>query len=414
MTAPIDQPWGESRRTDDYSSYQYLQAGVDYQVFDMAAQMHRVEDTIIPLSDDEVARVDRLATECLVLSMHDHPNQFPDDITESPDYVRDAHVTTAYEGLAHSVLDCVFDNLMDGICAIESAKGWKWTDVLHDLGMRLSDIAHQDFVVVAGTVADIVEAKANGTVAWVPVLEGAAPIENELDRLDILYGFGVRSIGVTYNEANHLGSGLREHTDGGLTVFGHQAVRRMNDLGMLIDCSHSGDQTTLDAIEASSKPIVLSHIGARALWNTNRMAPDEVLLACASKGGVIGIEAAPHTTVTEQHRAHDIESVMEHFEYVADLVGIDHVGFGVDTTYGDHVGLHDTYASKLSLHDLRRSAVADSTPDFEKVEFVKGMENPTEASHNILRWLVKHGYTDEQIAKVVGGNAVRLLTDVWC
>ncbi len=104
---------------------------------------------------------------------------------------------------------------------------------------------------------------------------------------------------------------------------------------------------------------------------------------------------------------------MEHFEYIVDLVGIDHVGFGVDTTYGDHVGLHNTYAANLSLADMRRSAGAATTPDFQPVDYVRGLENPTEASHNIVRWLVKHDYTDEQIVKVVGGNAMRVLEDVW-
>ncbi|MGI9612117.1 MAG: dipeptidase [Acidimicrobiales bacterium] len=402
-----------SRRTDDYRSFDYLEAGVDYQPFELADELERVAGDVVPLDDAQAQRAERLATENLMISMHDHPNIFPDDITEAPRYVRQARVATAYEGLAASAWHCTFDNLMDGICCIESASGWKWGDVLHDLGMRLADIAHQDFVRPAGTVSEILRAKDDDTVAWVPTLEGAAPIENELDRLDILYGFGVRSIGVTYNDANHLGSGLRELTDGGLTVFGHRAVRRMNDIGILIDCSHSGDQTTLDTIEASAKPIVLSHIGARALWNTNRMAPDEVLKACAGAGGVIGIEAAPHTTLTEQHRSHDIESVMEHFEYVVALVGIDHVGFGVDTTYGDHVGLHNTYAANLSLADMRRSADAATTPDFQPVDYVRGLENPTEASHNIVRWLVKHEYSDEQIVKVIGGNALRLLEEVW-
>ncbi len=402
-----------SRRDDNYRSFDYLQEGVDYRSYDLAKELDRVPASVVELTDDQAKRAERLADEFLMISMHDHPNRFPDEIEQTPDYVRDAHVSTAYEGLAHSSLDCVFDNLMDGICAIESASGWKWGDVLTDLGMRLSDIAHQDFVTVARTVADIHTARAAGKVAWVATLEGAAPIENELDRLDILYGFGVRSIGVTYNEANHLGSGLRELNDGGLTLFGHRAVQRMNQLGMLVDCSHCGDQTTLDVIAASDKPIVLSHIGARALWSSNRMAPDDVLKACADGGGVIGIEAAPHTTLTEKHPSHDIESVMEHFEYIVDLVGIDHVGFGVDTTYGDHVGIHHVYSAKLSIDDMRRSAEADPTPEFEPVEYVRGLENPTEASHNIMRWLVKHDYSDESINKVVGANALRVLDDVW-
>ncbi|MDG2112727.1 MAG: membrane dipeptidase [Actinomycetota bacterium] len=402
-----------SRRSDDYTSFDYLEAGVDYQHYDLASELERVPETVVPLTDGQAERSRRLADECLMISMHDHPNRFPDDIEETPRYVKDAHISTAYEGLAHSSWHCVFDNLLDGICAIESKSGWKYTEVLHDLGMRLADLAHQDFVEVATSVADIHGARERGSVAWVATLEGAAPIENELDRLDALYGFGVRSIGVTYNEANALGSGLREANDGGLTMFGQRAVRRMNQLGMLIDCSHCGDQTTLDSIAVSAKPIVLSHIGARALWNTNRMAPDDVLKACADKGGVIGVEAAPHTTLTEAHPAHDIESVMEHFEYIADLVGIDHVGFGVDTTYGDHVGIHNVYSAKLSIQDLHRSAEADTTPEFEPVDYVKGLENPTEASHNIVRWLVRHDYSDADIAKVVGGNALRVLDEVW-
>jgi membrane dipeptidase len=307
----------------------------------------------------------------------------------------------------------VFDNLLDGICTIESSSGWKWTEVLHDIGMRLYDIAHQDFVVPATSVADILRARERGAIAWVASLEGAAPIENELDRLDILYGFGVRSIGVTYNEANQLGSGLREKSDAGLTNFGRRAIRRMNQLGMLVDCSHCGDQTTLDSIAASEMPIVLSHIGARALWNTNRMAPDDVLKACAEKGGVIGVEAAPHTTLTEQHSSHDIESVMEHFEYIVDLVGIDHVGFGADTTYGDHVGIHHIYSAEFTFEEMDPTPEANTPPDFEPVDYVRGLENPTESSHNIVRWLVKHEYGDDQIEKVMGANALRVLDEVW-
>ncbi|MGH9337897.1 MAG: dipeptidase, partial [Vicinamibacteria bacterium] len=319
---------------------------------------------------------------------------------------------TAFEGLARSHWDCIFDNLMDGICQIESKRGWKWTEVLHDLGMRLCDIAHQDFLIHATAVDDILRAHRERRIAWVASVEGAAPIENELDRVEILYGFGVRAMGITYSESNSLGSGLKEARDGGLTAFGKRVVERMNQVGMLIDCSHCGDLTTLDVIEASRKPIVLSHIGARALWNTNRMAPDDVLKSCADKGGIIGIEAAPHTTLTAAHPRHDLESYMEHFEYVKDLVGIDHVSFGPDTLYGDHVGLHHVYKVSLSISESRQTAEA-GTPPYEEVEYVEGVENPTEASYNIVRWLVAHGYSDEQVAKVVGGNSLRLLEEVW-
>lgn len=404
---------GIKKTGTDYVSYSYLEAGSDYKEFDLADELSRVEQYLVPLSSDEEKRVEQLVTDNLMISLHDHLGVFPDDIRTSPEYTHHGRMTTAFKGLAAGYWDAVFDNLMDGIINIESKTGWKWTEVLHDLGMRLCDIAHQEFVVLCTNVDQIQQAHDEGRVALIAVIEGAAMIENEVDRIDILYGFGVRSMGITYSESNALGSGLKEPGDGGLTTFGRRAVKRMNQVGMLIDCSHCGDQTTLDVIEYSEAPIILSHIGARALWESNRLAPDSVLEACAKKGGVIGIEAAPHTTITASHTSHSIESVMEHFEYIKDLVGIDHVGFGLDTLYGDHVGLHDTYSAALSIKESQSSAAASKNPPHEKVEYVKGVENPTESSFNVVRWLVKNGYSDEDIAKAVGGNAVRLLSEVW-
>ena len=205
-------------------------------------------------------------------------------------------------------------------------------------------------------------------------------------------------MGVAYSEGNAVGAGLREPRDGGLTQFGRQVVRRMNKLGIAIDVSHSGDQTSLDTIEVSDRPIFITHAGARALWNTKRLKPDDVIKACAAKGGVIGIEAAPHTTLTERHPHHNIESFMEHFEYVANLAGIDHVAFGPDTLFGDHVGLHHVFASQLSIES------SHAGPQIEEVGYVEGLENPSECFWNITRWLVTHGYSDDDIAKVIGGQ----------
>ena len=240
------------------------------------------------------------------------------------------------------------------------------------------------------------------------VVEGAAPIENEVDRIDILYGLGVRQLGVTYSESNALGNGCKEVHDGGLTMFGKQCVERMNKVGMLIDVSHCGPQTAYDAITYSKKPIIMSHVGAKGVWNTKRMASDEMIQAVAVKGGVVGIEAAPHTTMSKTKMTHDLDSFMEHFEYVKNMVGIDHVGFGVDCLYGDHVGVHHAFAQALSI-----AATSKTGAEYEEVPYVKYLENPTESSWNIIRWLVKHNYSDEDIAKVIGGNAIRVLQEVW-
>ncbi|MFG1702129.1 dipeptidase [Nonomuraea sp. M3C6] len=391
-----------------YRSYEYLDAGVDYREFDLAPELGRVPAYQGPeLSTEQSERVRRLLTGSLVVSLHDHPSVFPDDIGQTVDYNRTARHHTGYEGLARSGMTVVFDNLMDGTCCITSQAGWKWNDVVADIGMRLSDIAHQDFLIKVERLADVREAHASGRIGLVLALEAATMIENEVDRIDMLYGFGVRQMGIAYSEANTLGSGLKERGDGGLTLFGEKAVRRMNKLGIAIDVSHSGDQTSLDTIRHSTKPILITHAGARSVWPTNRMKPDSVIKAAAERGGVIGLEAAPHTTLSPDHPLHSLESVMDHFTYCVDLVGIDHVAFGPDTLFGDHVGLHDTFAEHLSLNEAHAGIA------YDKVAYVDGLENPAECFWNIIAWLVTHGYSDDEITKVIGGNVMRVLEEVW-
>lgn len=398
---------GIKTKYNGYQAYSYLETGQDYPAYDLA-KWNWAGEYLLPLTADQERRTAELAQSSIFIAFHEHPVYFPADMRQATAYNHDGRAFCAYDALAHSYIDCVFDNMMDGMANITSKSGWKWADVVHDLGMRLCDLAHQDFLIQCRRVEDITRAFEEGRIAWVPVVEGAAPIENELDRIDILYGLGVRLLGIAYSESNALGGGLKEDRDGGLTKFGKAAVERMNKVGMLIDCSHCGPQTTLDTAAHSADPIVLSHVGARALWDSKRLCPDEVLKAVAAKGGVIGIESAPHTTMTRTENTHNIEAVMEHFVYVADLVGIDHVTFGIDSLYGDHVALHHVFAAQLSTGDIHSKQV-----QYQEVPYVKGLENPTEASKNILRWLVKQGYSDGDIKKVIGGNVLRVLEQVW-
>lgn len=395
-------------RFTGYTAYDYLEAGKDYRRFPYAKQDGRVPPYAgLDLSADEEARTKKLLAEETVISLHEHVQVFPEDMADLRAHIRQGREPTAYEGLARSGLTAVFDNGMDGTCCISSDAGWKYQDVLFDLGVRMADLAHQDLVMKAESIADITLAKETGRIAHIFALEASTMIENEVDRLDVLYGFGVRQMGIAYSEANMLGSGLKERGDGGLTYFGERAVERMNKLGIAIDISHSGDQTCLDVIKASTKPVFITHAGARGLWPTNRMKTDETIIECARRGGVIGIEAAPHTTISPQHPRHNLESFMDHFQYCVDLVGLEHVSFGPDTLFGDHVGLHDAFASNLSLGQ------AHGQVEYEKVAYVDGVENPAEAFYNIIGWLVKHNYSDDEIRAVVGGNTLRILEEVW-
>jgi membrane dipeptidase len=391
------------KRWDGYESFSYLEPGIDYVPFELSPQIGRVEPFVYPLAAEDEQRAERLLRDCVCVSLHDHCGITPADMSRNDDYVREGREWYGYQGLAASGLDAVFENFLDGTGAITSKTGWKWTDVIHDLGMHLADVAHQSTVFVGATVDDVLEAHRTGRIAMIPSIEGAAMIENELDRLDVLFGLGVRMCGVTYSESNQLGGGIKDPGDGGLSRFGRDAVRRMNRLGIAIDLSHTGDATARQTCETSERPVFLSHSGARALFGERKLKDDDLLKAVADTGGVLGIEASPHTTVSPAHPRHSLESVMDHFEYCVDVMGIDHVGFGPDTFFGDHVALHLRYAGAFDTGDA---------PSFEPVEYVEGLENPSEFP-NVLRWLVGHGYSDEQIAKVVGGNALRALREVW-
>ena len=402
--APIVKP----KRYTGYRSYSYLEAGVDYQPFELVPEIGRVPTHTVPLGSAEEQRAMRLLDENVVVSLHDHTSVAVANIErDSRAYRREGRDRTGYEGLAVSGLDAVFDCMMNGANAITSQSGWKWTDTIHDLGQRLCDIAHQDLVVLGSRVSDIEDAHRDGRIAFIPALEAATCIENEIDRLDVLYGLGIRCSGISYAMANALGGGGREARDAGLTDLGRRAVKRMNRLGMAIDISHCGVRTALDAVAASERPIFISHVGARSLWNIPRLLPDEVFTACAAKGGVIGIEAAALTTATRDRPRQTIDSVMQHFEHVARLVGIEHVAFGPDTNFGDHVA-----QLRLTRPHLFAPPVGDA-PSFEAIDYVEGMENPAECVPNIVRWLVGHGYSDGDIAKAVGGNVLRVLREVW-
>ncbi|MFC4242233.1 dipeptidase [Gryllotalpicola reticulitermitis] len=392
--------------TTPYRSYDYLNGDLGLPRDPLTPEFDRVAPFDGGFSAAETERAERLLQALITISLHDHPVLFPADMANTPAYNRTGRQHTAFAGLRRSGLTVVFDNMMDGTAMVTGNTPWQWDDVIVDLGMRQADIAHQDHVVIIRRVADIEAAHAAGRVGLVLGLEAATPIGNDLDRLDVLYGLGIRQIGIAYSDSNGLGAGLNEPTDFGLTKFGRAAVRRMNQLGLAIDVSHSSDRTGIEAAEASNAPIFMTHAGARALWDIPRLKSDDALRAVAASGGVIGISAAPHTTISRDHPEHSIASVMDHFRYCLDLVGIDHVAFGPDTLYGDHVGLHTAFSALLA-------SAATTTRPHPRVAYVDGLENPSENFHNIAAWLVHEGFSDEEIGKVLGANVLRALGSIW-
>lgn len=392
---------------DGYKSFQYLEAGKDYKIFKLAKEVDRVPSKDIELSKSEEERVHEILEKYIVISLHDHSTIFPENPEEMPAYIRSGRMWTGFEGLVASGVDVVFDGLFNGIGPIISRDPWDWENIVYQIGMFISDIDHQNTLFIVRRFSDIENAYKEGKIGIVIHIEGTPRIGDEIDRVDVLYGLGVRCMGITYSRGNEFGSGLADKVDRGLTDLGYKLVERMNKIGMAIDLAHVGDKTSLDVIEASRKPVFITHAGARTLWPTRRMKPDEVIQALAERGGVFGIEASPHTTLTLEDRRHTIETVMKHFQYIEKLVGIDHVAFGPDTLFGDHVALHKVFSRELSLTETRPKEL-----EYTEVEYVNGLENPSQFK-NTVRWLVKNGYSDEEIGKVIGGNIIRVLKEVW-
>ncbi|MEM3656570.1 MAG: membrane dipeptidase, partial [Thermoprotei archaeon] len=229
---------GSHKKYGGEYSFSYLTAGEDYKPFELAEEIGRVKSSVIKLSKNEEDRVNQLIEKCIIISLHDHPSIYPKNISEIFEYVRHNRIFLGYKGLAASGLDAVFDGLLDGTNLITSNTPWKWDSTVYEIGMRLCDIAHQDFVIRGEGVEDIRRAHREGKVALILHLEGASMIENELDRIDILYGFGVRCMGLVYSDSNAIGGGLKEKGDGGLTDFGYKVVKRMNKVGVAIDLAH--------------------------------------------------------------------------------------------------------------------------------------------------------------------------------
>jgi membrane dipeptidase len=173
-------------------------------------------------------------------------------------------------------------------------------------------------------------------------------------------------------------------------------VRRINALGMLIDLSYAGQRTALETIQVSEAPTVFSHNAAHQVRPTRRARKDEELQACIARGGMVCVTAVPNALSDEP--AQDINCVLDHFDYLVKLVGVDHVGIGTDTTVGDHVGF---------TRVLMQQPGAPAPP----APYFNGLESPADGS-NLVRGLLARGYGDADIRKLAGQNVLDLLRRV--
>jgi membrane dipeptidase len=348
----------------------------------------------VPLDHTQELRFQRLMDDLLLIDMHQHPMVLTADANEMPAYFRANVYQWAFEAVKAGGWSAVATaNLLSCLGKEPDASFSDFGDLVDEIGMMLADVHKASDCVTKITRTDEIEgARQSRKIGFLPTVEHLS-IGHDLHRVDVLYGLGVRLAGLTYMRKTWVGDGQYERTDCGLSDFGVEVVRRMNEIGMAIDLSHAGSRTALETIELSDVPVIFSHNAAKAIRPTRRSRSDEDLLACAAKGGLCCVTAVPNSLSDDPHQ--DINCVLDHYDYFVKLVGIDHVGIGTDTQVGDHVGFH-------------RVLLGRNAPDSLPAAYLDGLESPADGS-NIIRGLIARGYEDGAIRKIAGGNAMDFL-----
>jgi membrane dipeptidase len=248
------------------------------------------------------------------------------------------------------------------------------------------------------SVADIINAKSSGRLAVGLHLEGTRCLERDVAMIEIYYALGIRHNLIAFNLANSAGGGCADDVDGGLTRFGRRVVEEMNRVGMVVDLSHVGYRTTMDILDRSQAPCIISHSNPQGVWPHYRNVRDDQIQRCAAAGGVVGISGSSAYLGVETS---SVEAVFRHIDYVVRLVGTDHVGLGLDF-------VRDPNA-------LARYVVAnpDMWPSFQGRTFTGLTFLPPENAPQLTELMLKRGYQTADIRKILGENFLRVMKQVW-
>ncbi len=276
---------------------------------------------------------------------------------------------------------------------------------LTDWGQRIQD--NTDKLIMAASAVDFERAKQEGKMAVMFGFQNATMIENSVDNFDILYQAGTRCIQLTYNSRNLLGDGCTERTNAGLSEFGVAAVERMNQLGIIVDLSHCGRQTTLDGIQFSNPGACFTHTMCETLYPQHpRAKTDEQIRAMADKGGVMGIIGLGYMIGPDPGGETTIETYVDHIDHAVKRGGIDHVGLAADFAIQ---GI-SSYATRENWYEPR---LIQFKPSYEVrwPPWIPELDTP-DRYKIVARILDKRGYRFEDIEKILGLNWLRYFREV--
>ena len=302
----------------------------------------------------------------------------------------------------------VFANLRRGGLTVINATIAVWENFTETLDAiarwYLRFERYADTIIPIKDITDIQRAKAEKKCGIIFGFQNSSPVEDDLRRLSLLHELGVRIIQITYNNSNFVGSGYVDSPDYGLTKFGVDFITECNRLGILIDCSHVGYKTTMDAIDASTKPIAFTHAGPRAMCDHPRNKTDEQLTALVTQGGVVGVNAFPWFLAAGSQAT--LSDFLDTVNYMVKLIGIDHVGIGCDFIEGQ---------SREWFRWLFTGRNTDKVPDYQidwPVIYPKGLQGAADFP-NLTRALLQRGYSETDVKKIMGENFLRLFREAW-
>jgi membrane dipeptidase len=256
---------------------------------------------------------------------------------------------------------------------------------------------HPDDYMLIRTAADVDIARRSDRLGILFDVEGMFPLNNR--RIDLVESFRRKGVGwmlVAYNRNNESGGGCADD-DTGLTAYGRDVIAEMNRVGMIVCCSHTGHRTAMQVMEVADGPVIFSHSNALALWDHYRNIPDTLIKACAQTGGVIGINGLGTFL---GHNDASAQRVAEHIDHVAQLVGTDHVGIGLDYVF-----------DKKELEDFLLT-MSDTFPDDDSFRQPINMFHP-KFMGEIVASLLARGYNAEDLHKILGRNWLRVAEQVW-
>lgn len=280
-----------------------------------------------------------------------------------------------------------------------------YSQTLDNIAVWYSKFNNRTDISLVRKVDDIFKASDNGQVGIIIGFQNASPIENNLDYLYTFDELNVKIIQFTYHERNLLGNGCYERVDEGITNFGIDAIKIMNEVGILIDLSHVGIVTTMETIDYSEKPIAITHANPKSYHNVPRNKTDEALKLMASKGGIVGVTAiAPFL---KKGNASTVEDYVDAISYTVDLVGLDHVGVGTDFTqdqpeeFWRYIGSQQGTKFPSTFTDV-------TTPSNYPINFETPDKFPV-----LIDTMENKGFSSEEIAKILGLNWIRVFQEVW-